>query len=51
MDSEAQNIVAPIMKVGDLRECNVVQYFNISQRRERISDIAAMYNLLLNFQS
>ncbi len=38
--------MATIMKVGNLRDCNVTQHLNITNKREAISDIAAMYIII-----
>ena len=43
LDSKSQNMVAPIMNVGSLRNCNILMHLNISQRRERIPDIPCIY--------
>ena len=42
-DTSSQNILAPIMKVGKLRDCNILLYENIAQSRERVPDLPAVY--------
>ena len=42
-DTSSQNIVAPIMKVGKLRDCNILLHQNITQSRERVPDLPAIY--------
>ena len=42
-DTSTQNILAPIMKVGKLRDCNILLYENIALSRERVPDLPAVY--------
>ena len=42
-DQATQNIIAPIFKVGDLRECNVVLNANIKSKREVCPGLPAIY--------
>ena len=42
-DTNSQNIVAPIMNVGSLRNCNILLQQNIGSVRERIPDLPAVY--------
>jgi hypothetical protein len=43
LDSTASSIVATIMKVGALRDCNVTLHLGLNQKREQIPDIPAVY--------
>ena len=43
LDKESQNMVAPIMNVGNLRNCNVLMHLNIGHKRDRIPDIPCVY--------
>ena len=43
LDQEAQNVVAPIMKVGSLRDCNVALHLAMNQKRDNIPDMPAVY--------
>jgi sec1 family domain-containing protein 1 len=43
LDKHGMEIVAPIMKVGSLRDCNIVLHLNIAQKRERIPDLPVVY--------
>lgn len=42
-DTSTQNIIAPIMNVGNLRDCNVVLHQKLSVQRDKIPDIPAVY--------
>ena len=42
-DTNTQNIVAPIMKVGKLRDCNILLHQNLQQNRERVPDLPVVY--------
>ena len=42
-DTNSQNIVAPIMNVLALRNCNILSHQNISTVRERIPDLPVVY--------
>jgi sec1 family domain-containing protein 1 len=42
-DTHSQNLIAPIFKVGDLRDCNVVLHLNINSKRESCPGIPAIY--------
>ena len=42
-DTNSQNIVAPIMNVGALRNCNILLQANINTPRERIPDLPVVY--------
>lgn len=44
-DTHAQNIIAPIMKIGNLRDCNILFHSNIALKREQITDLPALYLL------
>jgi hypothetical protein len=48
LDQMASNVVASVMKVGALRECNVTLHLGLNQKREQVPDIPAVY-LLCNF--
>ena len=42
-DQPTQNMIAPIFKVGDLRDCNVVLHTNIKARREPCPGLPVVY--------
>ena len=42
-DSHAQSIIAPVMKIGHLRDCNVVFHANLGTKREPIPDLPCIY--------
>ncbi|CDW72057.1 sec1 family protein [Stylonychia lemnae] len=42
-DNIASNILANIMKVGALRDCNITLHMSINSKREQIPDIPAIY--------
>jgi hypothetical protein len=42
-DTHVQNMLAPIFKVGDLRECNVVLHSNIKAKREVCPGLPVIY--------
>ena len=42
-DTNSQNIIAPIMNVGSLRNCNILLHQNINSARERVPDLPAVY--------
>lgn len=44
-DQQASNILANIMKVGALRDCNITLHLNINSKREQIPDMPAIYLL------
>eukprot|EP00347_Sterkiella_histriomuscorum_P002792 403366783 len=44
-DQQASNILANIMKVGALRDCNITLHLNINSKREQIPDLPAIYLL------
>jgi len=50
-DSNAQNVVATIMKVGQLRDCNVTLHLGLNTKREQVPDIPAVYLIRKNFIS
>jgi hypothetical protein len=43
LDKHGLETIAPVMKVGSLRDCNIVLHLNISQKRERIPDLPVIY--------
>ena len=43
LDQMASNVVASVMKVGALRECNVTLHLGLNQKREQVPDIPAVY--------
>jgi hypothetical protein len=43
LDKHGMQIIAPIMKVGSLRDCNIVLHLNLHQNRERIPDLPVVY--------
>ena len=45
LDQMASNVVASVMKVGALRECNVTLHLGLNQKREQVPDIPAVYLL------
>lgn len=36
-------MIAPVMKVGSLRDCNITLHLNINSKREAVPDIPAIY--------
>jgi len=50
LDQTASNIVATVMKVGQLRDCNVTLHLGLNNKREQVPDIPAVY-LLCKVQS
>ena len=44
-DNKVQNLIAPIFKVGNLRDCNVVLHCNINSKREQCPGLPAIYLL------
>ena len=48
MDQTAQQILAPVMKVGSLRDANVTLYLNLQSKREPVPDMPAVYLLCKN---
>lgn len=45
LDQMASNVVASVMKVGALRDCNVTLHLGLNQKREQVPDIPAVYLL------
>ena len=45
LDQIASNVVASVMKVGALRDCNVTLHLGLNQKREQVPDIPAVYLL------
>jgi len=50
-DQTAQNIIATIMKVGQLRDSNVTLHLNINSKREQVPDIPAVYMIRMFIKS
>lgn len=42
-DDQVQRLIAPIFKVGDLRDCNVVLHININSKREACPGLPVVY--------
>ena len=42
-DNQVQQLIAPIFKVGNLRDCNVVLHQNINSKRETCPGLPAVY--------
>lgn len=42
-DNQVQNLIAPIFKVGNLRDCNVVLHVNINSKRDVCPGLPAVY--------
>ncbi len=42
-DLQAQNILAPVMKVGNLRDNNVALHLSLNSKRDQIPDMPAIY--------
>lgn len=42
-DNQVQSMIAPIFKVGNLRDCNVVLHQNINSKRDVIPGLPAIY--------
>jgi hypothetical protein len=42
-DATAQSTVATVMKVGALRDCNVTLHLSLTQKREPVPDMPAVY--------
>lgn len=42
-DNHAQNLIAPLMNKGSLIECNIIQFANLSAKREPIADLPVIY--------
>ena len=42
-DTPTQNLIATVMKVGQLRECCVALHVNIQGERSKVPDIPALY--------
>lgn len=43
MDSGAQKILAPLIKVNDLRDHGVTLYLQLKGQRERVPDVPVVY--------
>lgn len=43
MDTAGQKILAPLIKVNDLREHGVTLFLQLKGQRERVSDVPAVY--------
>ena len=42
-DQHAQSLIAPLMNLGALRECNIVYNANVMSKREPIPDLPVIY--------
>ena len=42
-DNQVQSMIAPIFKVGNLRDCNVVLHQNINSKRDVVPGLPAIY--------
>lgn len=42
-DNQSESMIAPLFKVGDLRECNVVMHVNINSKRDACPGVPAVY--------
>ena len=42
-DAQVQSLIAPIFKVGNLRDCNVVFHSNINAKRDVLPGLPAVY--------
>ena len=42
-DNQVQSLIAPIFKVGNLRDCNVVFHSNINAKRDVLPGLPAVY--------
>lgn len=42
-DTATQELIAPVMKVGSIRECNIALHLNLKTERQRIPDIPVVY--------
>lgn len=43
LDNRTQDILSPLIKLNELRDCGVTSYFLVSQKRFRISGTSAVY--------
>lgn len=42
-DNQVQNMIAPIFKVGSLRQCNVVLHLNINSKKDICPGLPVIY--------
>ena len=45
IDETANDLVAPLTKLGDLREHNIALHLNVAEKREPIRDVTCIYLL------
>lgn len=43
LDSRTQEIISPLIRVNELRECNITTHFLLNSRRNKIKEVAAIY--------
>ncbi|KAM0676583.1 Sec1 domain containing protein 1 [Binucleata daphniae] len=43
LDSSTVNVLSPILRINDLRDCSVTSHFLIENKREKITEIPAIY--------
>ena len=42
-DNQCESMIAPLFKVGDLRDCNIVMHVNINAKRDACPGVPAVY--------
>lgn len=42
-DQHGQNLIAPVMKIGNLLDCNIIHHANIDSKREPLPDLPVIY--------